>query len=395
MQPEGLIDAMHPDWVCRLNKSLYGLKQASHEWYQAIDQHLQKNGFKPTPADPCLYYSYYKDKIVFIALYVDDCIIMAPRGCSKPIKELIAKAFPFKDLGPATSVLGIEMLRNRDKGKLYLRQKGKIEEALVKFNMANCKPVNTPIITGLTLVKIDRTDPKVQAYPYRTAIGTLNYIAQCSRPDILYAVNHLSRYCNAYDSTHVQAVKRIFRYLQGTKDYAICYDKSNVNISEPQVPTGYSDADWGNLIPERRSISGNVFTYCNALISWSSHAQGCVALSSTEAELNALSEAARQALYVRKHFNHLGIQNEPIVPIYCDNQSALTIVKSSSGSYHGRLKHYDIKIQHLRDESAKQNINVLYCPTEDMPADMLTKPLPRAKLERLCTILHLGLPDVK
>lgn len=91
---------------------------------------------------------------------------MAPHGCSKLIKELIAKTFPFKDLGPATSVLGIEMLHNQDKGKLYLHQKGKIEEALVKFNMVNCKPVNMLIITGLSLVKIDHTDPKVQAYPY-------------------------------------------------------------------------------------------------------------------------------------------------------------------------------------------------------------------------------------
>jgi len=110
-----------------------------------------------------------------------------------------------------------------------------------------------------------------------------------------FAITYLSRYSTAYDSTHVQVIKCIFCYLKRMKDEAICYIKSNNNTKN--VPTDYSDADWGNLIPERKSISGTVFTFCGGLINWFSHTQKCVALSSTEAELNALSEAGHQALY--------------------------------------------------------------------------------------------------
>jgi len=251
------------------------------------------------------------------------------------------------------------------------------------------------MITGLSLSKIAKIDSKVIDFPYHGAIGTLNYIAQCTRPDILFAVTYLSRYCNTYDSTHVQAVKRIFRYLQGTKDYAIRYDKSMDNQNESSPPIGFSNADWGNISPERRSISGVVYIFCGGPISWSARTQKCVALSSTEAELNALSEAGRQALYLRKHFDHLGIKHNAAIEIFTDSQSALTIVKSSSGTHHGRLKHYDIKIEHLRDESQKGKIVMKYCPTNEMPSDLLTKALSKAKTNHLSELLHLGIPIVK
>jgi len=184
-QPEGFTDPKHPNWVCHLNKSLYGLKQAAHVWNNEIDGYLQENGFKPTDANLCLYYATDGNNLVFITLYIDDCTIMAPRGHTQWIKDLIAKKFPFSDLGPATSVLSIEIMCNQPNGKLYLCQCGKIDDAINKFRMNNCKPVNTPMITGLSLKKVEHTDEKVEKYPYHLAIWTLNYIAQCTHPDIL------------------------------------------------------------------------------------------------------------------------------------------------------------------------------------------------------------------
>jgi len=219
-------------------------------------------------------------------------------------------------------------------------------------------------------------------FKYHSAIGMLLYLAHTSRPDILFPVTYLSRFTTNYGPQHVAAIKRIMRYLTGTANLAICYSRTLYDNKDAatHVPIGYCDADWGNIEVDHRSVSGVVFIFCGGAISWSVKTQKCVALSSTEAKLNAISEATRQALYVRKHLPSLGVNPQQPLSLFNNNQSALAVVDTSSGTYHGRMKHYDIKLAHLRDTTARGQVHFGYCRTDDMPADVLTKALGRVKL---------------
>ncbi len=175
---------------------------------------------------------------------------------------------------------------------------------------------------------------------------------------------------------------------------AICYNKHLCDLSDARtlIPTRYCDADWGNNEADRYSVSGVIYTLCGGPISWSSHTKKCIALSSTEAELNALSDSVKQALYLHKHFAGLSLSMDSSIIIYNDNQSALLIANSNPGAFTGRLKHYDIKACHIKDTIAKKLISLQYCATADMPADLLTKALGRVKLLHLMNKLQLQRP---
>ncbi len=360
-------------------------------WNRTLDQHLQSLHFKPTNADPCIYIQKQGGNLLIVSVYVDDCLIIGTRDAVNQTKQSLAAKFKIKDLGPVSSILGVEIIRDQQRGTLKLRQSGHIEALLTQFNMANCKPVSTPMVPGLALSKIEATPTDCLSIPYRKAVGKLLYIAIASRPDIAFSVGYLSQFVTAYNHSHWNAVKHLLRYLQGSRHQTITYTKSDIPYNKgcKAIPVGYCDADWGGSIINRKSTSGYVFTLAGGPIMWSSKAQSTVALSSTEAELNALSETVKQALYIRKFFEPLDINSSQPVPLWNDNQSSLCIATQPQYVFLARMKHYDIKLHHLRDTIAKGLITLQYCPTEIMPADLLTKALPRAKVEELKALLHL------
>jgi len=379
-QPEGFVDDQHPDWVCKLHKSLYGLKQAPLEWFKTIDAHLRANDFGPIEADPCIYTRHRRGLTSYIALYVDDCTIIAHRSQIREIKEMIKSQFPIKDLGDAKSILGFEIHRDRDRGQLYILQRGKIDTILETFGLKNCKPVPTPMLSNVALDRPPSDRPSAN-FPYRQAIGMLSYLAHASRPDILFAVTQVSQFVNGFGQEHVVAVKHIMRYLAGTRNLAIRYDRSQFDRNDPGSvrPVLYCDADWGGNLPDRKSVTGLVTFFCGGPIYWSSKFQSSVALSSTEAELTALSEATRQAIYTRRFLPVLRVStNEPLT-IYNDNQGALDVLDSTAPPFHGRMKHYSIKVAHMRDNAKKGAVRFEHCPTAEMPADALTKALAKTK----------------
>jgi hypothetical protein len=394
-QPEGFVDPDHPDWVCRLHKSLYGLKQAPLEWFKTIDAHLRANGFEPSDADPCIYVRHYKGLRSYIALYVDDCTIIAHRCQIHKIKDMVKAKFPTKDLGEAKSVLGFKIHHDRKNGRIYILQRGKIDAILQAFGLSNCKPVPTPMLSSTALDQPPADQPPID-FPYRQAIGMLSYLAHASRPDILYAVTQVSQFVNNFSHDHVIAVKHIMRYLAGTRNLAISYDQALYDRKEPTslLPVTYCDANWGGNLPDRKSVTGLVVLFCGGPIYWSSKFQRNVALSTTEAELTAISEAARQVLYMRRLLPVLHIPTDMPLEIHNDNQGALKILESTAPPYHGRMKHYDIKTAHLRDTAKKGEIKFKYCPTTEMPADILTKALSRSKFialrQRLVNTLTLA-----
>lgn len=196
-----------------------------------------------------------------------------------------------KDIGPAHYILGMKLTRDREKGKLWLDQKLYIDDMLKKFNMDQCNAISTPMdinqkITKDMCPKSEEEIIEMANVPYQEAIGCIIYAAQVTRPDISYAVGVLSRFNKNPGKAHWQVVKRVFRYLKGTKHYALEFSKDDsIQFN------GFTDADWAGDVDDRKSTTGYVFKFQNGPISWNSKKQQTTALSTTEAEYMALSTA--------------------------------------------------------------------------------------------------------
>lgn len=372
--------------VKRLRKSLYGLKQAGRKWYDTLSRALANLGFCVSQADPGVFLARIDEDILILAVHVDDCIFT---GSSSDLvaqyKDKINSCYALTDLGPVHWLLGIKITRDRDAHTISLSQASYIDAILARFALADATPQGSPMIPGLVYSKDHSpTTPdevmRMQKTPYREAIGSLMYAAVATRPDIAFAVSALSQFLANPGIAHWEAVKRVFRYLAGTKTYELTYG------SERHGLEGFTDAD-GATQEHRRAISGYAFLIDGGAISWSSRKQELVTLSTAEAEYVAATHAAKEAIWLRKLigelFPHL------IIPttLYCDNQAALKL--ATDDNYHARTKHIDIRFHFIRHTVASGALKLVYCPTQDMVADILTKALPKWKVVAHATTLGL------
>ncbi|XP_033510051.1 secreted RxLR effector protein 161-like [Nicotiana tomentosiformis] len=208
--------------------------------------------------------------------------------------------------------------------------------------------------------------------PSRSAVESLMYDMVCTRPDIYQAVGLVSRYQTDPGLAHWQAVKRIMRYLKGTADYAFCYQ----GCKDLRL-VGYSDADHGGDLDERKSTSGYIFLLSDGAISWSSKKKSCVSLSTMEAEYVALASAAQEVVWSKMFLEHLldiAKNTEPVL-VYSDSEAAISSTKDPK--FHCKTKHIDIKYNYARDMVRHKVVNVKYVSIKDMLADPLIKPLSR------------------
>lgn len=285
--------------VCRLKKSIYGLKQASRAWNQVVNAFFEEHGFSRSNADSCVYVKAEKDMILIIAIYVDDLILASnDLEALNNLKNLLMKNFKMKDLGELKFFLGMEISRDRQAKKIYLSQQRYLKDILRRFGMQDCKAVVTPLEDGLKLSKeLPLGTEKGEEEPvdgiYRSIIGSLMYAMIATRPDIAYAVGLLSRFMVNPGKRHLECAKRVLRYLRGTISLSL-------EFSGDLLLKGFSDADWAGCPDERKSTSGFVFYLGNGAISWKSSRQTTVALSSTEAEYIALCTAAREGIWLRR-----------------------------------------------------------------------------------------------
>ncbi|KAG2758561.1 hypothetical protein Pcac1_g29317 [Phytophthora cactorum] len=260
-------------------------------------------------------------------------------------------------------------------GKVSVRQTKFANDILEKFNMEKSNPVKTPQDPGLKLTKAMceggcKHDETMANVPYRNAVGCLMYLMVSTRPDLAAAVGVLSQFAADPCPTHWQALKRVFRYIQGTKTHGIEFQGSCEDGLQ-----GYSDADWAGDIESRRSTSGYAFMMNGGCISWRSKKQRTVALSSTEAEYMALSEATQEAVWLKVFLCELGeMANDEAVKIYEDNQGSIALAKNPE--FHKRTKHIDIRYHFVREKVEDGQVVLQYVSTTDMLADIMTKPIP-------------------
>jgi len=366
--------------VLLLLSSLYGLKQSGREWYIEAAAGLKTLGFSPCFSEPSVFIS--ADCSIIIGLYVDDMLILGrdPQAVQRVI-DGIASLWEIKDLGEVSLILGIRVRRDRPKRILYLDQSEYIAGLMERFRLEEAKPVNLPVNDRNTLIAGQPGEAQADQSLYQEAIGCTTWISKGSRPDITYTVGQLSQHCSEPTVRHWNAILRVMRYLKGTIDYSISY---GIGKAEGPKLQGFSDADYAGDIVDRRSTIGHLYLLNRGPITWSSIKQRCVATSTTESEYISLSEASKQGQWIRALLRELQraqyLGTDLSAPIFSDNQGCIALARDPVA--HSRTKHIDVRYHYIRELVAFNKVTVEYIPTEEMVADMLTKPLSLAGLRR-------------
>lgn len=335
-QPDGFVNEDKPDYVCYLNKSIYGLKQSGRQWNLKLHSILTSIGLRRCEAEHCLYTGQLNNREVLLAVYVDDLLIAASEEVTiNKIKELLAREVEISDKGPARYILGIEISR-MSIDQICLSQSYAITKLLEAQQMSDCKPISTAMEANVDLETCNGDCEKVEGSRYRSLIGSLLHISLNTRPDITFAVNRLAQFNQQPHIEHWKAARRILRYLKGTSETNLEFNRTS-----DKSLVGYVDADWATDKGDRRSYTGYIFKLSNASLSWSSRKQNLVAQSSAEAEYAAISEAVNEAVYLKQligEVGFIGIVEKPIVLFYVnDNTSAIKLCDNPV--FHKRTKH--------------------------------------------------------
>jgi hypothetical protein len=390
-QPDGFVAPGQEELVCKLNKSLYGLKQAGRAWYHKIHHTLPELGFTALHADTCVYILRQSSVLIIIALYVDDLLLFSNSlERLETLKRDLSSRFSMKDLGEAQYILGLQIERDRTARTLSISQREYVRKMLERAGLSDCRPAATPLETSVKLTKADCPTPPAPdpalVRLYQSAVGAIMYAMLGTRPDIAFAVTALSQFSSNPGQVHWTAVQRLLRYLAGTLHYKLTYGPPR---QQAMAFYGYCDSDWGSDIDNRRSVTGYVFMLGGSAISWQAKKQHTVALSSVEAEYMASAQAAREAMWCRTMLRELGLHGLVTMPtaIYSDSQGSIAL--SRNPEHHARSKHIDIRHHYIREQVAAGTIELRYVSTDDMVADALTKPLSRDKHVRFTAMLGI------
>jgi hypothetical protein len=365
-QPTGFVDAQHPDHLCLLSKSLYGLRQAPRAWYTSFASYLRSLGFVATGSDTSLFVLRRGSETAWLLLYVDDIVLAASSTVFlQHIIHNLSSAFAMKDLGPLHYFLGVQVRRTKE--GFFLHQQHYAEDVLQRAGMLNCKPAATPVDTK---AKISATDGALMEDTtfYRSIAGALQYLV-LTRPDLAYVVQQACLHMHQPRDVHWNFIKRILRYVRGTSGHGVL-----LRASTSTALTAYTDADWAGCPDTWRSTSGFCVFLGGALVSWSSKRQAVVSRSSAEAEYRGVANAAAECCWLRNLLCELHLPVDKASIIFCDNISAVYL--SDNPVHHKRTKHVELDIHFVRERTALGQLRVLHVPTKLQFADIMTKGLP-------------------
>ena len=425
-----------PDgYVYKLQRALYGLKQSPREWNNTLNQFMTNEcGFRQLQCEKCMYIKQQSDgSYMLVCLYVDDLVIAySHRSMLESFISKVKSKFKITQSDSLQKTLGFQIERTKT-GGVFMHQQSYINDVLKRFGMENCKSVDTPFDQHIRLCKEGmyntRTGVSRQAtqgessvhdanvvqfkkkkkqskigteskIPYRELIGCLLWISMGTRPDVSYAVNQCARYSSDPKPEHWTACLRVLRYLKGTSDHGLYYHRHTshylgesedrrIRMSDLKQPfsyasshypgdskvhiLGYSDADYANNTDDRRSITGYVFVFAGAPLSWNSMTQHSVALSTMEAEYFAVCKAVQEAIYLRMLFEESGIKVDTPLVVKEDNQSCIAFTKNPGE--HSRTKHIDVRSCFVRQWVEHGELKLEPIDTKDQLADVFTKAL--------------------
>lgn len=359
--------------VCRLNKSLYGLKQSAKLWNDTLNEFLVNLGFRRSQVDMCLYIKTEPKGLTIIIIWVDDIILLGSnQDLIDTFKAQIKLKFKVKDHGKLRYFLGIEFEFNETGVKIS--QSGYCKTVIDRFGMSASNPQKIPTFKNVfdELRSHQYDEPFDDPTKFRELVGSLLYLQQVTRPDISFVTNVLGQQMAKPTQFHWQLGLKVIRYLKGTINYSLNYKKV------PQMELiGMVDSDFANGL-DRKSMTGYVFTLASqsSPISWGSKKQNLVATSVCNAEYVALSAAVCEGIYLQSLLKDIDMEGLYFMPakMYCDNTGACSLALNPC--HHPRTKHIDVKHHHVRDHIARKTIILNHLPGSENLADGFTKALP-------------------
>ena len=396
LQPDEVLYMHHPPGyredksgcVLRLLKSLYGLKQAGHRWYQKFVSIFNTLRFTQCKVDQAVFYKRDKDQqmSIVVAVHVDDCTIAGSSlAAIENFKSGLRQHVKVTDLGELHWMLRIEICCDRAGVTVHLSQRTYIDSILRHYGFKDAKPVSTPFDTQVQLT-LEQAPADVAEFavmhdvPYHEAVGTLNWVALATRPDIAFAVLTVARFSVNPGMAHWNAVKCVFRYLAGTRDLWLTYGEAQ------QALVGYADAD-GSMSEDCHAITGFTFLIDGGAVSWSSKKQEIVSLSTTESKYMAATHGMKEGLWLQSLLAEIFEPFTDTTMLFLDNQSAIVLTRDHQ--YHARTKHIDVHYHFIHWVVENGSLRLVYCPTADMIVDMLTKALPLPKVKHFAECLGL------
>lgn len=369
--------------VCKLKKSLYGLKQSPRAWFERFGKVIKSHGYSQGQADHTMFYRHTGGgKVAILIVYVDDIILTGDDNDEiERLKKILAKEFEIKDLGNLKYFLGMEFARSK-KG-IFVSQRKYVLDLLGETGLLGCKAAETPIEPNLKLEPA-KTEKVINREQYQRLVGKLLYLSH-TRPDIAFATSVVSQFMHSPGPDHFDAVYRILRYLKGTPGKGLLFG-AHGNL---QVEI-YTDADWAGSITDRRSTSGYCTFVGGNLVTWRSKKQNVVARSSAEAEFRAVAHGICEALWIKRLLEELKVTSSLPMKLYCDNKAAIAIAHNPV--LHDRTKHVEVDKHFIKEKIDSGVICLPYVSTTEQVADILTKGLPKKQFENL--IDKLAMEDI-
>jgi len=348
------VSASIPNVVCKLRKSLYGLKQASRQWYAKLSNVFLQRGYKHSENDYSFFYKKTAHSAVFLAVYVGDILLTGNDEAEiSSLKSFLNSTFKIKDLGYAHYFLGIEVLRSPY--GLLLTQRKYTMDLLQEFGCSHITSVIRPMDYNIKLrpdVGAPLHDPTI----YMKLIGKLNFLPN-TQPDIAFLVQHLSQFLQHPREPHLAGTMHVLRYLQA---------KPSLGVFLSNSPTfdlqAYCDADWASCSHSRRSVSGFVVFFGSTLLTWKSKKQTTILLSSAEAEYRSMRRVVAELSWLSRLLHELTITNITSIPVKCDNQAAICIAKNPV--FYERTKHIELDCHFVRHKLMEGLIRLTHAPTQ-------------------------------
>ncbi|CAI5482178.1 unnamed protein product [Closterium sp. Yama58-4] len=385
-RPPGFTGSVPPGTQWRLQRPVYGLRQAPREWHDTLRTTLAALGFAPSTADPSLFLPTDTSLPPFyILVYVDDLVFAtADTAALAHVKSELQRRHTCTDLGELTSYLGLRITRDRARRTITLTQSHMVQQILQHFRFTYSSPQSTPLPTGHSLSALPSDESVEPSGPYPELVGCLMYLMTCTRPDLAYPLSILARYVapGRHRKEHMDAAKRVLRYLCSTSGMGLV-----LGGRDRVVLTGHSDASWADDQATQRSSQGYTFSLGSGSVSWRSTRSSSVLSSSCEAEIYAAAMAAQELRWLTYLLTDLGERPRSPPVLYVDNQAAIALCEDHRLEH--RTKHIALRYFLARELQQRGQLCLRYVATEANLADVFTKALPPCDHQRFCTLLGL------
>ncbi|XP_016647585.1 PREDICTED: uncharacterized mitochondrial protein AtMg00810-like [Prunus mume] len=366
--------------VCRLHKSLYGLKQASRQWFAKFTEAILAAGFIQSKADYSLFTRKDGKSFTALLIYVDDILITGNDiDAINSLKSFLHTHFRIKDLGDLKYFLGIEV--SRSKKGIYVSQRKYALEILKDYGFLGARPIDFPMEEAKLS---DKGELLKDPQKYRRLVGRLLYLT-ITRPDITYSVHVLSRFMHQPRLPHMDAALQVVRYLKSTPGQGLLFQSDN----KLDLIT-YCDSDWAGCPITRLSTTGYCVFLGNSLISRRTKRQRTVSLSSAEAEYRAMASTCCEVTWLRFLLQDLHLPSSGASCMYCDNQAALHI--AANPVFHERTRHIEMDCHFIHDKILDGTISTWHVNSSQQLADTFAKPLGKEKFSTM--LRKLGVLDI-